>query len=242
MRVFILDKAFSGETIYILRKREINYLKNVLRLKNDDLFTAQDIKGNYYQAKLQESTLTLCQTDNPESTLLDHFSGFKGEFVKITVYQALCKGKKNEQIVRALTETGITKICFITSQFTQEQELNEHDILRLETIIKEAVQQSGAKTVPPLTPVTSFKQALSTATGCKIMLHQSLLENSKTLFEVIKGQTEISLFIGSEGGFSDEECLAFENEGGNAVLLKTNILRAENAGLYTVGAIQTFLN
>ena len=74
------------------------------------------------------------------------------------------------------------------------------------------------------------------------MLHQSLLENSKTLFEVIKGQTEISLFIGSEGGFSDEECLAFENEGGNAVLLKTNILRAENAGLYTVGAIQTFLN
>jgi RNA methyltransferase, RsmE family len=243
MRIFILDKSYSGESIYPLRKREINYLINVLRLKSGDEFSVMDIKGDYYKAKLENLTLYLEKTENPEATLLDGFSGYQGKFVPITVYQALCKGKKNEQIVRALTEAGVREIRFITSEFTQEKELTAHDEERLETIIREAVQQSGSRLVPVLSPVMSFEEALSIADGQKIMLHQSLLSSSLDLKEAVAGGAEkISLFIGSEGGFSDSECLALERSGGKAVLLKTNILRAENAGLYTVGAIQTLLH
>ena len=53
---------------------------------------------------------------------------------------------------------------------------------------------------------------------------------------------EISLFIGSEGGFSDEECEAAEGKGIVPVLLNTNILRAETAAIYAVAGVQTLLN
>ena len=48
MRIFILDKAYSGERDYILRKREKDYLIKVLRLKIGDVFTCRDTKDNYY--------------------------------------------------------------------------------------------------------------------------------------------------------------------------------------------------
>lgn len=242
MRIFILDKSYCGESLYTLRKREINYLINVLRLQDNDFFTAQDVKGNYYEAVLNGETLSLSPTEDPEKTALDHFSGFDGEFVKINIFQALCKGKKNELISRMLTEAGVQQISFMQTEFCQEKELKAHDKERIETIIKEAVQQSGARSVPSLVFYSSFREALKNAKGKKIILHQSVLSSTKSLNEAIKGETEISLFIGSEGGFSEDECKAVEKVGGDAVLLKTNILRAETAGIYTVGAIQTILN
>ncbi len=242
MRIFILDKTFAGESPYALRKREINYLINVLRLKDNDVFTAQDVNRNYYQAVLNGETLSLTLTEEPEETLLDHFSGFVGEFVKINIFQALCKGKKNELIARMLTEAGVQQISFMQTEFTQEKALKAHDRERIETIIKEAVQQSGAKSVPSLVFYDSFKEAVENAPGKKIILHQSVLNTTKQLASAVEGEREISLFIGSEGGFSEDECRAVEEKGGDAVLLKTNILRAETAGIYTVGAIQTLLN
>ena len=51
-----------------------------------------------------------------------------------------------------------------------------------------------------------------------------------------------SLFIGPEGGFSDEECCLAENKGFFSVLLRTNILRAETAAVYTSAAVQSLLH
>ena len=90
-----------------------------------------------------------------------------------------------------------------------------------------------------------FSDAIKSAEGIILILHQSPRGNTKNIKEALANADKddvISVFIGSEGGFSDRECDEAEDNGAIPVLLKTNILRAENASIYTISAIQTLLN
>lgn len=245
MRVFLLSQDYDGSPIYSLKKREIQYLEKVLRLEKGTVFTAKDTRNNYYEAKLEEEgTLLLKPTENPEDTLLDSLSGYSGPFAPIDVYVSILKGKKNESVVRALTEIGVRRIIFMDTQNVQEHDLSSHQKERLETILKEAVQQSGSRPPIILGPVPFFT-ALEKAEGKRVILHQSL-RGKTTYIEKVFNKPDIkivaSLFIGPEGGFSDEECGLAENMGFIPVLLRTNILRAETAAVYTTSIVQSLLH
>lgn len=242
MRVFLFDKSFTGESTYTLKKRDRQYLMKVLRLGVGESFTAKDIEGNYYIATIvDQDTLSVQRTDNPESTLLDHLSGYEKKIIPVTVYQCLCKGKKNETILRMLTEAGVESVVFITSQFCQEKDLSGHDRERLETIMKEAIQQSGSATRAILGDVIDISSLPSIKEGeLRIILHQSRREKTLTLGRLLSESvySSISLVVGSEGGLSDEECSRLEEGGARTALLPTNILRAETAGIFALGAIE----
>ena len=146
--------------------------------------------------------------------------------------------------MRALTEIGVRRIIFMDTDNVQEHGFSIHQRERLETILKEAVQQSGSKP-PVLSGPISFSEAVETAEGKRLILHQSLRGNT-TYLEKVFSKEDIkivaSLFIGPEGGFSDEECCLAENKGFFSVLLRTNILRAETAAVYTSAAVQSLLH
>ena len=242
MRIFILDKSYSGEKEYYLRKREKDYLIKVLRLKIGDVFTCRDINDNYYTANIiSEDMLSISACNDIEATLLDHFSSYSETISPIRVYQAICKGKKNEQIIRMLTEAGVEETVFISSQFCQEKTLSEHDQKRLYDIQREAVQQSGSKTKLSQVRIIDIKDVIKDSPYKVLFLHQSRRGNTLSLNEAISqiSDKKVSILIGSEGGISDEECDFLENNGATPVLLSTNILRAETAGIFAVGAIET---
>ena len=241
MRVFLLSQDYDGSPLYSLKKREVQYLEKVLRLEKGTVFTAKDTSDNYYEATLEdEGTLLLKPTD----TLLDSLSGYSGLFAPIDVYVSILKGKKNESVVRALTEIGVRKIIFMDTENAQEHDFSSHQKERLETILKEAVQQSGSRP-PILSGPVPFFTAIEKAEGKKVILHQSL-RGKTTYIEKVFSNHDIknvaSLFIGPEGGFSDQECVLAENNGFYPVLLRTNILRAETAAVYTAAAVQSLLH
>ncbi len=245
MRIFLLDDTFKGGNVYSLRKRDKMYLLRSLRLSRGDVFTAKDNDGNYYEARIaDEETICLTPVSRPAESLTDTLSAFRGRIAPVHVYQGLCKGRKNEDIARMLTEAGVLSITFFSSRYTQEKNLSSHACERIKTIMREAVQQSGSETAVTDVRVIPFNQAVLEAGGKKIILHQSRLEKSLYLSQILekteKGET-ISLFIGSEGGFSDEECTFAIENGSDAAILPTNILRAETAGIFAVGAIENML-
>ncbi len=242
MRVFLLSPTFSGESLYSLKSKERQYLNKVLRLDVGFEFTAKDHDDNYFKATLIDpDTLSLEPTDNPEATLLDNLSGYKGPFAQIDMYISILKGKKNELVVKALTEIGISRIVLVQSQYVQEKNFTSHQRERLETILKEAVQQSGAK-APSLEGPVSFEEAISNANGDILIMHQSKITKTKSLKDIsLSLERPISVLIGPEGGFSDEECNLAIERNGTPILLNTNILRAETASIYTASALQTLL-
>ncbi len=243
MRILLIrkEKIEGGE--YELSKKEKNYLKNVLRLKEDDAFKAKDESEKLYDAVLKDDHLILSESEE-SAPYLDVMPSFNGHFQRIHLYQAILKGKKNERVVRDSQEAGIERLTFISTEFTSTDFIKDHDRERLDAIRREAVQQSGAK-VMEISDTLDFSYAIKSAEGIILILHQSPRGNTKNIKEALANADKddvISVFIGSEGGFSDRECDEAENNGAIPVLLKTNILRAENASIYTISAIQTLLN
>ena len=225
MRVFLLPKEYSGEPVHHLSKKESRYLFSVLRLEINETITAKDRDGKYYKAFLfSDNEMALEPTDEPEATLLDSLSSYEGGFIPIHAFISVLKNRKTETAVRMLTEIGVCRIVLMETEFT-EGTINAHQLERLETIVREAVQQSGSA-VPELIGPLPFAKALP------------LLPIAKA----ISGASCVSYMIGPEGGFSDRECESAEHEAALPVLLPTNILRAETATVYAASAIQTLLN
>lgn len=244
MRIFLLGPTYDGSGFYTLTKGDRNYLTKVLRLKEGDALTARDSDNRYYRACMMPGgMLSLEETEKPKESLTDAMPSYTGKRPRIHLYQCVCKGKKNEDIARMACEAGVETFTTVESAFTQRS-LSDHDRDRIRSIMKEAVQQSGSETGIYDGESLSLGDALKDARGVKIILHQGTRGKTVSLFQVLEGleeDCEISLLVGSEGGFSEEECTLAENEGFTTVLLPTNILRAETAGIYAIGAIQCIL-
>mgnify|MGYP002515687593 FL=1 len=244
MRVFLLDASYKGDSLYSLKSKEKQYLNKVLRLEVGTVFTAKDKSEQYYNAKLiDQDRLYLEKTDNIEENLMDALSAYKGPFANISMYICILKGKKNELVAKALTEIGIKKIVFVQSQYVQEKEFSSHQKERIEAIVREAVQQSGA-IAPVLDGPIELVKALEQINSKAFILHQSKLCETKSLKQAcstLNKEDDIACFIGPEGGFSEDECSIAVAKGAIPVLLNTNILRAETAAIYTASALQVLL-
>ncbi|MCF7944418.1 MAG: 16S rRNA (uracil(1498)-N(3))-methyltransferase [Spirochaetia bacterium] len=66
------------------------------------------------------------------------------------------------------------------------------------------------------------------------------LEVSQTVLSLSEPPSA-AIAIGPEGGFSDSDTAFLKKAGGSPVFLKTNVLRAETAAVYALGAVQTQL-
>ena len=245
MRVLLIKGANIRGNLYTLAKREKQYLMKVLRLEEGTTLKCKDEKERFYDATiLDEDTLSL-EMSISDDNFLDSMPSYSGPFAEITLIQAICKGKKNEKIARECQEAGVKRIIFSDSTFSEEHVLKGHDWERVETITREAVQQSGGKLLE-LDRATTLEEAMKKAEGIKIILHQGVREKNRNLFDVLTSRTDngmkVTIMVGPEGGFADEECEMAEDLGFIPVLLNTNILRAETAGIYTVGAVETILN
>ena len=245
MRVLLIKGSNIRGELYTLAKREKQYLMKVLRLEEGTTLKCKDENERFFDATIiDEDTLSLKESSTGDN-FLDSMPSYSGPFAEITLIQAVCKGKKNEKIARECQEAGVRRIIFSDSTFSEQHVLKGHDWERVETITREAVQQSGGKLLE-LDQTRTLEDAMKKAEGLKIILHQGVRERNRNLFDVLtsrpKGEMKVTLMVGPEGGFADGECEMAEELGFIPVLLNTNILRAETAGIYTVGAVETILN
>jgi 16S rRNA (uracil1498-N3)-methyltransferase len=163
--------------------------------------------------------------------------------LKITLVQGLPKGDKLELIIQKCTELGITAIWPVQT---------ERVVVRLDSskagerrkrwtrIALEAAKQCRRQLVPEVSVLQDWQTILHNlpqdAQG--ILLWES--ENNKSLRAVlsdIRTDRPIFIFVGPEGGFTQEEVHAAQARGIEAVTLGPRILRTETAGLATLAII-----
>jgi len=253
MRQYVLPKTFHGEETVTLSEKEAKYLTKVLRFRVGQQFSGIDASGTIWDVTIMEGNKLRCapaENGKPRTTS-DTLPAFLGPYPHLHLYQCLCKGKKDEDIVRAATEIGVETITFVQSRFctvdlsekTGKALTSRNE--RLEAIIKEALQQSGSPVPTTLTErILTITDISQTAKGTKLFFHQSPIGDTSLpalLATIPPKEQEVSLLVGSEGGFSDEECRFLIKDGFRPVLLKTNILRAETAAIYALSACQVLL-
>src|SRR3990167_9057261 len=193
-----------------LTKEMLYQLKSVLRFKDGERFVLFDDSG------------------------YDFISEFSGESVKILekvfnrreperqvfLFQSILKKDKMEWIFQKGTEAGVYKFIPILSSRSVKKDFN---LPRAEKIIKEAAEQSGRGCIPKVGEIMNFNESLQ------------LVQNER--ITGIIGEPKMGIFIGPEGGWSEEEVSEAKESGFKAYSLGRLNLRSESAPLVAVWAM-----
>jgi 16S rRNA (uracil1498-N3)-methyltransferase len=147
----------------------------------------------------------------------------------------LCLPNKPDKLAFMLqkaVELGVSKITLVQGKFSQmKHELRED---RLKKIMKEAAEQSERAYVPDLATGGKLIEYLDGNIGRLLVAMER--EDSESLQEVVKGISgDLSVLIGPEGGFSDDEKKSVRAHRLKTFTLGTRILRMETAVILALG-------
>lgn len=234
-RFFSLEKANEG--IIILTGEDAKHIAKSLRMEQGEKLVVCNGQGIDYLCEI------LSIDGNTVSVKVNEEVPSKGEAnVKVTLYMSLPKSDKMELIAQKATELGVYEIIpVLTSRCISRpnDSAMSKKILRWCKICEEAAKQSGRGVIPMVHDVQTFKQAIGNATNCdlSLFLYESEHENGLKQALVQNEAKHISIFVGPEGGFSDEEAQYAVSQGLLSVSLGSRILRCETAPLAAISAI-----
>ena len=159
----------------------------------------------------------------------------------IRLYQALAKGDKMETIIQKSIECGACEIVPFASErcvvkIDKKDEGKKID--RWQKIAEGAAKQSGRGMVPEIKNVLSFKELLLSLKGTVLFCYEG--EDTVSIKKALQSNEitgDVSVIIGSEGGFSQKEVELLRQSGAISVGLGKRILRCETAPTFALACI-----
>lgn len=159
---------------------------------------------------------------------------------EITLAQALPEASKMDWIIEKAVEMGVAAIQPLAAQrcvVRLSGERAEKRQLHWQGVIVAASEQSGRNRLARLSPVDAFTGWIGQSD-----LHKRVLlspRGTQSLSEWARHQPPqaITLMIGPEGGFTEQEEQAAVAQGALALTMGPRILRTETAGIAAVAAL-----
>jgi 16S rRNA (uracil1498-N3)-methyltransferase len=229
LRAYTPQSLIVGEEIE-LAPETAHHLINVLRLGAGDEIVLFNGQGGEYT-----SQLSFAKKGKGRATILAFNDVNRESPLSIHLYQGISRGDRMDFALQKATELGVTAITPLLcehSQFKGNEKQQEKKQQHWQQIIISAAQQSWRCKLPKLNPPCQLDAALGEDTNTsKLFFHT---QSESQLGDILSEQTSLSIYIGPEGGFSDNEHTLAKNAGAIDVLLGPRILRTETA---TVAAI-----
>ncbi|MBP0966515.1 MAG: 16S rRNA (uracil(1498)-N(3))-methyltransferase [Oscillospiraceae bacterium] len=160
--------------------------------------------------------------------------------VKVTLFQALPKSDKLEQIIQKTVELGVTEIVpVLTRRCISRPNPGEFQkkLPRLQKIAQAAAQQSGRGIIPVITPLHSLEMAADRMAELEVPLVLYEGEGGISFSAVRSDAGTYGICIGSEGGFDPAEIELLQARGVQPVWLGKRILRCETAPLTALSVL-----
>lgn len=154
---------------------------------------------------------------------------------KIAVLQASVTASKLDQVVRDATELGATEVVMIATDRALEK-FGQRRTKRWERIAVEAARQAGRGDVPAISGPMPLAEALARS-GVRLCLHPNADESFLAALRGADPDAPVSVAIGPEGGFSDEEIARLREAGYRIVRLGRFVMRTETACAAVLGAL-----
>ena len=234
-RSYCPSLAVEGET-FQLDAFESRHLVATNRARVGDEVIAFDGKG-------LECTCRIVEADRRNSRLRKLTCGKLVRMgTKITLAQAVTKGKTMDSIVRRATELGVFRIQPLISQRIQVRLNNlprKSDKWKQQCI--EACKQSGNGWIPQLSAPVPLQHFL-VSLDFDLTLLASLRGRITPWQNLDSGPATCALIIGPEGDFSTEEYKLLRNSGAVGVSLGRHVLRSETAAVSALALANQFLS
>lgn len=234
-----MPRFFTGEVqggkAWIMGE-DARHIALSLRMKPGEAVTVCDGDGMDYQCVIDAVT--------PQEIILSirEASPSQGEpKLHITLYQAMPKGDKMELIIQKAVELGVGRIVpVLTHRCVSRPDAKAmgKKLARYNKIAAEAAKQCGRGRIPAVLPLMGFEEAVAQMKESAMPLF--FYENAdRPLREAINGrlQNEVSILIGSEGGFEPSEAQFASENGLLCLSLGNRVLRCETAPLAALAAL-----
>ncbi len=220
---FILNTDLSARRLSIKDTAVLHQLKDVFRLGPGDLFLICDGMGVEAEARIVTISKRGAEVELSKPVRLENDPA-----VAVVLYLALLKRENFELAVQKATEAGVTEIVPLLSKRTVKLGVKS---ARLETIMREAAEQSGRGRLPLLRAPLAFTEALadSATNAANIFFDLDARPFPPAKLSLHAGD-RVGIFIGPEGGWDPEEVAAMAAQANiEPASLGPLTLRAETA-------------
>jgi 16S rRNA (uracil1498-N3)-methyltransferase len=223
------------ETKGIITGDDAKHIAKVLRMKAGEKLVACDCQGRDYDCVISE----VCDKQ-VELTVEKVYPSETEPSVMVTLYQAMPKSDKMELIIQKAVELGVSAIVPVQTKrcvSRPDAKSMAKKLERYNRIALEAAKQCGRGRIPQVLPMLDYSEAL---TAMKADERAFLFyENSTSSFrkELEQKVSSVSIMVGAEGGFEEEEVSKALEQGIASLSLGKRILRCETAPLAALSII-----
>ena len=210
---FTAPENINGHEI-VIRGEDVNHIKNVLRMKaGEEISISNGADDNEYRAE-------------------------------IVLFQGLPKSDKMDLIVQKAVELGAARVVPVATgrcvvKLDDKKAASKRE--RWQKIAASAAEQSKRSVIPEGSMPLSFTEAVAEAGKMSVAaIPYELAEGMEatgSFIDRVKNlackevKPTVGIFIGPEGGFTEDEIKLAEETGITAISLGRRILRTETAGL-----------
>ncbi len=214
-----------------LSEEESKHLCKVMRKQVGDQVLVLDGKGRKAVAEI-----SLAHPKHAEVTIIKVEEKSNRKTINLTIAIAPTKNiSRIEYFAEKATELGIDAIHPILCSQSERRVLK---IDRINKIMVAAMKQSGQVFLPKIEELTVLKEFIKNHPNGLIAHCPNHLINPKLLNEV-KNRDAVTVLIGPEGDFTEEEVNFALEHGYKTVSLGNSILRTETAGIYVCAVLST---
>lgn len=232
MQRFFLDPSLlEKDEIQITDTVIVHQAFKVLRMKPLDKFIALDSQGNMVTYEI-----TLIDKRSLSARLVER-AECKDFKMQLNLYIGMPnRQSKFEEILKMCTETGVSTFYPVVCERSQLSKLQKEE--RLDHILREASEQSERCIIPSVKNIQKFED-LDVPEGVNIACvergdHYDLID----LLDLMRNKEKINVFVGPEGGYTEEEVNWFKEKGFNLASLGPNILKTETAAVVACGIVR----
>lgn len=256
-RFFLTQSALDfepGRTVSIDDTAIVNQVRNVLRMQVGNQIVLLDGHGSLY-----ECTISAMPPKQIECTIEEKKKAPGEPPVDVTIALALIKGERFEWALQKLCEVGVrTIVPIITARTvvkidtTGDAKGANAKLTRWQAILKEAAEQCERATIPHIVLPKKLNEFINDSTrggianSTFICAERLQVASLKDIFldyacerkdRRATAEGAITLVVGPEGGFTDDEIALAQDAGAMPVSLGPRILRAETAAVYAVAQV-----
>jgi 16S rRNA (uracil1498-N3)-methyltransferase len=168
---------------------------------------------------------------------------------RVTLLQALPKGKLIESIVQKATELGIHRVVPLFTERTVSRPAEENPAAKVRKwrqIAIESVKQCGSPWLPEVEPPLLISEFLARKETFDLSLIASLQPDARHARERFAAYVRehrhpphsVAVWVGPEGDFAPEEVAAIQAGGALPITLGRLVLRSETAAIYCLSILQ----
>lgn len=212
----------------VLTGEDARHIGRSLRMKTGEEITVCS-QGRDFLCRIESIT-----SDTVSLEILESHLCAAEPTVEVTLFQAIPKRDKLEHIIQKSVELGAVKIVpVLTARCVSRPDRKDFEKKRerLNKIALQAAKQSGRGIIPTVEPMISFDEAVKQMKeyDCAGILY----EEGGIRFSELETESKktFALFVGSEGGFDENEAQTAIDAGIKPIWLGERILRCETAPL-----------